>query len=253
MAVTAAKSSPSNVHVNVGNAPRVQIAGLSVDANLVNLITNEVLPGTGINQEQWFAAFGEIVKDLAPKNKALLAKRDAIQKQIDEYHLANKGTVDMTEYKAFLEKIGYLVPIGAPFKITSANVDPEIATVAGPQLVCPIDNPRFILNAANARWGSMMDALYGTDVISEEGGATRGKGYNPTRGAKVFEETHRLLDEFFPLAGAKYSDVTAFKVEGGQLRATVDGKDVGLQHPEKFAGYNVKGSDVSSVLLKCAP
>jgi len=250
MAVTAKHADVASMSVAVGGAQRVNVAGLSVDAGLVELITQEVLPGTGVDKDAWFEAFGDIVRELGPQNKALLAKRDALQKQIDDYHKASKGPVDMVPYKAFLTKIGYLVPEGAPFKISSTKVDPEIALVAGPQLVCPIDNPRFMLNAANARWGSMMDALYGTDVIEEEGGATRGKGYNRVRGAKVFEETHKLLDEFFPLDGASYADVASFAIKDGKLVATVDGKELALKSPEKFAGYNAKGSDLSSVLLR---
>ena len=256
MSMPPTQADVASVRVAVGGAQRVNIAGLSVDAGLADLITQEVLPGTGVSKDAWFAAFSDIVRDLAPKNKQLLAKRDEIQKKLDDYHKASKGPVDMAQYKAFLTKIGYLVPEGAPFTITSTDVDPEIATIAGPQLVCPIDNPRFILNAANARWGSMMDALYGTDVISEEGGATRGKTYNPVRGAKVFEETHKLLDEFFPLYGVSYSEVTSFAVRDGKMFAGVDGKalttEVGMKEPWKFAGFTTKGSDISSVLLKSA-
>lgn len=156
----------------------------------------------------------------------------------------------MVPYKAFLTSIGYLVPPEHNFEVGSTNVDPEIASTPGPQLVCPIDNARFILNAANARWGSLLDALYGTDAISREGGAEPGTSYNPVRGAKVFEELHRVLDEIFPLASGSYADATSFSIDGGKLSVAVGGSAVGLKDPAQFLGYNEKGGALSSVLLK---
>jgi malate synthase len=156
----------------------------------------------------------------------------------------------MVPYKAFLTSIGYLVPPEHNFEVGSSNVDPEIASTPGPQLVCPIDNARFILNAANARWGSLLDALYGTDAISREGGAEPGTSYNPVRGAKVFEELHRVLDEIFPLASGSYADATGFSIDGGKLSVAVGASAVGLKDPAQFVGYNEKGGALSSVLLK---
>ena len=210
---------------------------------------SQIAPGTGIDADHFWSAFGKLVIENGPKNKALLDKRDAIQAKLDEYHKAGK-TLETSEYKKFLVDIGYLVQEGAPFKVGTANVDPEIATIAGPQLVCPVDNPRFILNAANARWGSMMDALYGTDALSEEGGATKSTQYNPVRGQKVFEQTHGFLDEFFPLAdGATYQDVTGFLVKDGKLVVLVESKEVALKDVAQFVGYTAS-PEPNSVLLR---
>jgi len=229
---------------------RIEIGGLKVDKDLAKLVEDEIAPGTGVDTQKFWAALGGIVKDLGPRNKQLLEKRDEIQKKIDEYHLKTNRIIEMPEYKKFLTEIGYLVPEGPPFKIETKNVDPEIATVAGPQLVCPVDNPRFILNAANARWGSLMDALYGTDAVSEEDGAVRSGGYNPARGQKVFDTVHGYLDEFFPLdSGAAYSGATAFNVSEGRLLVTVDGKEVPLRQPAQLAGFRHANGAVSSILL----
>jgi len=230
---------------------RVDFGNLKVDAKLAALVKDEIAPGTGVDVAAFWASFDKLMSDLGPKNAALLKKRDDLQKKIDDWHLANKGAPkDMAEYKAFLTDIGYLVPPKTDFTVGTANVDPEIASVPGPQLVCPIDNARFILNAANARWGSLLDALYGTDVISKEGGAEPGKSYNPVRGAKVFDELHKLLDEIFPLAGGSYADATLFAVKDGKLVVTIDGSETGLKDAAQFAGFNETGGAVSSVLLK---
>ena len=221
--------------------------GLKVDQRLAELVEKEIAPGTGVEPEHFWKAFGKIVIENAPVNKALLDKRDRIQKQLDDYHLAGKS-MEMKEYKKFLQEIGYLMPEGAPFKVETSNVDPEIATIAGPQLVCPVDNPRFILNAANARWGSLMDALYGTDVVSEEGGATKGKQYNAVRGQRVFEMTHQFLDEFFPLDSASYKDVTGFLIKDGKLVISIGGKQVSLKTPAHFVGYK-SAPEPTSILL----
>jgi malate synthase len=154
----------------------VEIGGLKVNEELYHLVRDEIVPGTGVNADRFWKSFGEIVRDLAPKNRALLEKRDKLQKQIDQYHLTRKGqSFNREEYKTFLKEIGYLVPEGKSFKVTTANVDPEITEIAGSQLVVPLDNARYALNAANARWGSLYDALYGTNVITEEGGAEKGE------------------------------------------------------------------------------
>jgi malate synthase len=165
---------------------RVQVGGIQVAKNLYDFVNNEAIPGTGIDADKFWAEFDKIVNELAPRNRELLAKRDAIQEKMDSWNRDHKGQkLDMAEYKSFLKDIGYLVDEPSEFKISTSNVDPEVATMAGPQLVVPIMNARFALNAANARWGSLYDALYGTDAISEEDGAEKGKGYNPVRGAKV--------------------------------------------------------------------
>ncbi len=244
-------------------ANRVEVGGLKVDERLYHLVQNEITPGTGVEADAFWASLGRIVKDLAPKNRALREKRDALQKQIDEWYLARKGQlrseslrpIDKEAYRAFLTEIGYLVPEGADFQVTTANVDSEIAEVAGSQLVVPVDNARYALNAANARWGSLYDALYGTNVISEAGGAEKGAGYNPVRGAQVIAYSEAFLDEAVGLARGKFSEVTqfSFKEANGtkQLVATLkDGDKVGLADASKFAGFNEKDGRLSSVLLK---
>ncbi|MGE5756053.1 MAG: malate synthase G, partial [Planctomycetaceae bacterium] len=166
--------------------PYVQVGGLKVHRSLFDLVRDEIAPGTGIDPDAFWASLGAIVRDLGPKNRQLLERRDALQARIDEWHRPRRGqAVDERESEAFLREIGYLVPEGEDFRIATAGVDPEVAAVAGPQLVVPVDNARFALNAANARWGSLYDALYGTDVIPEEEGAERQGAYNPVRGARV--------------------------------------------------------------------
>ncbi|TIO04662.1 MAG: malate synthase G, partial [Mesorhizobium sp.] len=173
---------------------RVEIAGLQIARELHDFVAEEAAVGTGIDPEKFWEGFSAIVHDLAPKNRALLAKRDAMQERLDDWYRANGAPVDMEQYKTFLEEIGYLVPEGPAFSVSTENVDPEIAVVAGPQLVVPVMNARYALNAANARWGSLYDALYGTDAIPETGGAERGKAFNPTRGAKVIAWVRDFLD-----------------------------------------------------------
>ena len=180
--------------------------GLQVATELYRFIEDKVLPGTGVASDRFWTGFDAIVADLAPKNSALLAERDRLQTELDTWHQANPGPIaDMPAYRAFLEKIGYLVPQPAAVAITTANVDAELAVQAGPQLVVPVLNARYALNAANSRWGSLYDALYGTDAIAETGGAEKGKGYNPVRGAKVIEFARKLLDQAVPLARATTS------------------------------------------------
>jgi len=179
---------------------RVVIDGLQISQPLHDLVRDQVTPGTGIEPEAFWSALAAILRDLAPRNRALLAKRDDLQAQIDAWHVARRGQPhDAAAYKAFLQEIGYLVPEGDDFAITTANVDPEIATIAGPQLVVPVSNARFALNAANARWGSLYDALYGTNVIGEEDGGEKSGGYNPRRGDKVIAQAAAFLDQSAPL------------------------------------------------------
>ncbi|MDD2977266.1 malate synthase G [Aquabacterium sp.] len=230
---------------------RTTVHGLQVATELYRFIEDKVLPGTGVDSAKFWAGFDAIVKDLAPKNAALLAERDRIQAEMDAWHTAHPGPItDMAAYRAHLEKIGYVVPVPGDVKITTANVDAELATLAGPQLVVPILNARYALNAANARWGSLYDALYGTDAISDEGGAEKGKGYNPVRGAKVIAFARNLLDQSAPLAGASHKDAAGYRVEGGKLVvALTNGSTTGLQDPAKFVGYQGDAAAPSSVLL----
>jgi malate synthase len=233
----------------------VEIGGLKVNEELYHLVRDEIVPGTGVNADRFWKSFGEIVRDLAPKNRALLEKRDKLQKQIDQYHLARKGQpFNREEYKTFLKEIGYLVPEGKSFKVTTANVDPEITEIAGAQLVVPLDNPRYALNAANARWGSLYDALYGTNVITEEGGAEKGEFYNPRRGAKVIAYTEDFLDKVVSLKRGSFSEVTRFFLRRGagkkQLAATLkDSSTVGLADARKFLGYQESNDELTAILL----
>ena len=227
---------------------RIKRGSLAIDEILFNFIES-ALPGVGLDSDTYWKNFEQVVLDLTPKNKALLAKRDDLQAKIDAWHKANQGA-DFATYKAFLTEIGYLVPDCADFQVTTENVDAEIATIAGPQLVVPVRNARYALNAANARWGSLYDALYGTDVIPSEGGARAGMGYNPLRGAKVIEYGRRFLDSHFPLASGSHADVTAYAIEDNAVFATINGEQVGLKNPAQAVGYLGEALSPSSVLLK---
>ena len=230
---------------------RTTVHGLQVATELFRFVEDKVLPNTGIDSAAFWAGFDKIVSDLAPKNAALLAERDRIQLEMDAWHTANPGPIkDMAAYRAHLEKIGYVVPVPADTKVTTSNVDAELATQAGPQLVVPILNARYALNAANARWGSLYDALYGTDAISEEGGAEKGTGYNPVRGNKVIEFARNFLDQSAPLAGASHKDATSYRVEGGKLVVALkNGSTTGLQDAAKFVGFQGDAAAPKSVLL----
>ncbi|EPG2224552.1 TPA: malate synthase G [Acinetobacter baumannii] len=227
---------------------RIQKGKLAIAKELYDFIENEALPGSGLDSETYWKNFEQVVVDLSPKNKALLAKRDELQAKIDEWHRNNK--FELGAYKAFLTEIGYLLPEVEDFQITTENVDEEIALLAGPQLVVPVRNARYCLNAANARWGSLYDALYGFDVISEEGGAEKGKGYNPVRGEKVIEFAKNFLNEIFPLAQGSHADATKYAIEQNKLVVNLkDGTKTGLAHEAQFVGFNGEEANPSEVVL----
>jgi malate synthase len=231
---------------------RTPLHGLKVDTALARFIDEEVLPGTGIAPAAFWRGFDAIVHDLAPKNAALLAERDRLQVEMDTWHSAHPGPIqDMRAYRSFLEKIGYLVTPPAGAKATTTHVDAELATQAGPQLVVPILNARYALNAANARWGSLYDALYGTDAIPETDGAAKGPGYNAVRGAKVITYARGVLDLAAPLASGSHADSTGYRVEGGKLVVTLKGGATsGLKDPATFVGYQGEASAPTSLLFK---
>src|SRR6478752_328191 len=236
---------------------RVTVGNLRVAQVLYDFITNEALPGTDIDPDSFWAGVDKVVTDLSPQNQDLLARRDDLQAQIDRYHRQHViEPIDPDGYKQFLTDIGYLQPEPDDFTITTAGVDDEIATTAGPQLVVPILNARFALNAANARWGSLYDALYGTDVICEDDGAEKGTGYNPVRGDKVIAYARKFLDGAVPLASGAWSEATGLEISqedgAGQLLITLgDGLSTGLATPEQFVGYTGElGSPQWSVLLR---
>ena len=224
---------------------------LQVATVLHRFIEDKVLPGTGVASDVFWKGFDALVHDLAPKNIALLAERDRLQIELDTWHKANPGPIsNMPAYRAFLESIGYLVPVPASVTTTTANVDAELALQAGPQLVVPVLNARYALNAANARWGSLYDALYGTDAISEADGAEKGKGYNPIRGAKVIAFARQVLDQAVPLASGSHKAATSYRVENGQLVITTTAGNTGLEDAAQFIGYQGEAAAPSSVLLK---
>jgi malate synthase len=211
---------------------------LRIDQELHDFLVNEALPGTSVDAQRFFSHLSEIVHDLAPKNRSLLEKRDAFQEKLDEWYRQKGAPSDLGVYEAFLRDIGYLLPEGPDFTVTTDNVDAEIALIAGPQLVVPVMNARYALNAANARWGSLYDALYGTDAIAEADGAERGRGYNPVRGAKVIAWVRDFLDHAMPFSGASWTDLTSFVVADGRLTAAAqEGRTVELADPQQFAGY----------------
>ncbi|MET0193152.1 MAG: malate synthase G, partial [Hyphomicrobiaceae bacterium] len=249
---------------------RVLVGGLSVAKVLYDFVNREALPGTGLSDTAFWTRLDRIVHDLSPKNRALLKVRDEMQAKIDAWHQARKGQpFDLAAYKVMLAEIGYLLPEGPDFAVDTANVDAEIAHIAGPQLVVPVTNARYALNAANARWGSLYDALYGTDVLPEDDGATRGGGYNPVRGAKVFAWTKRFLDEVAPLAKGSHAEVRGYAVEDGRLVVSFESvadtwldqaarliglsgatKLVGLADPAQFVGYRGDPSEPRAILLR---
>ncbi|MFC4372748.1 malate synthase G [Nocardia halotolerans] len=231
---------------------RIQVGGLQVASVLHDFIENEALPGTGVDSAAFWAGAEQIVNDLAPRNRALLAERDEIQGKLDAWHAENPGTgYDKGAYKQFLTEIGYLRPEPAPFQIGTGNVDAEIATTAGPQLVVPVMNARFAINAANARWGSLYDALYGTDAISEDNGAEKGTGYNRVRGDKVIEWGRNFLDDAVTLITGSHIGSSYYKIVDGELEVGLeDGTDIGLADPSQLVGYTGDPAEPTSVLLK---
>ena len=230
----------------------VESAGIRIAKPLYDFINGEALPGTSISAETFWVGFASLLTDLAPRCSAMLARRDEMQSQIDAWHVANKGKpTDVDAYLNFLRDIGYLVAEPASVAVQTSNVDPEIATLAGPQLVVPVTNARYALNAANARWGSLYDALYGTDAISDDDGAARGRGYNKVRGDKVVAKAREILDGAAPLATGSHADAAGYTVKDGALSVGLkSGATTGLKDPSQFAGYKGEAAAPSIVLLK---
>ncbi|WAT28233.1 malate synthase G [Pseudomonas sp. GXZC] len=230
----------------------VQVGGLQVAKVLFDFVNNEAIPGTGITADQFWAGADKVIHDLAPKNKALLAKRDDFQARIDTWHQTHAGQAhDPVAYKAFLQDIGYLLPEAADFQATTQNVDDEIARMAGPQLVVPVMNARFALNASNARWGSLYDALYGTDAISEADGAEKGQGYNKVRGDKVIAFARAFLDEAAPLSAGSHVDSTGYKIVDGTLIVSLKGgSNSGLRDDAQLIGFQGPAAEPIAILLK---
>jgi malate synthase len=228
----------------------IQAGNIQVASELYNFINDQAIPGTGVDQGHFWASLDTLVNELGPRNAELLAKRDELQAKLDAWHKDHRySEFNPTAYKAFLGQIGYLVPEGAAFGVETANVDPEISTIAGAQLVVPITNARYALNAANARWGSLYDALYGTDVISENGGAELGSGYNPTRGAKVIAYARDVLDNAAPLASGSHTDATGYTISDGTLAVATASGSTGLADATQLVGYRGDAGAPSSILL----
>lgn len=231
---------------------RVETHGLKITKSLYDLVGEEIAPGTGVDPDIFWKELASIINDLAPKNRALLDKRDELQTQINQWHLARKDQdIDLLEYKSFLSDIGYLAKEGEPYRVSVAKTDDEITKIAGPQLVVPVDNSRYALNAANARWGSLYDALYGTDIILEADGCKRTKKYNPVRGMQVIRYARDLLDRAAPMAVGSHSYVVKYKVSSGKLIGVMgDGTETGLGKRERFAGYTGDPESPDSILLE---
>ena len=231
---------------------RIQRQRLQVATTLQHFIETEALPGTGVPAANFWEGFDALVHDLAPKNRALLAERDRLQTELDSWHRAHPGPVaDMPAYRAFLSAIGYLVPVPEQVAVSTSNVDSELCEQAGPQLVVPVMNARYALNAANARWGSLYDALYGTDAISDADGAEAGEGYNPRRGQKVIAFARKALDQAAPLASGSHAEAKAYRIEAGQLSVElISGKTTALKDPGKFVGFQGDAAQPHAVLLK---
>jgi malate synthase len=230
---------------------RIELKGISVAKSLSDFVEAEALPGTGVTRDRFWSGLARLVAEFAPRNAELLAVRDRLQALIDDYHRANRARWDQAGYERFLRKIGYLEPEPAPFSVRTENVDAEIARIAGPQLVVPLSNARYALNAANARWGSLYDALYGTDAIPETDGAARGTAYNKVRGDRVIAYGRKLLDRFVPLARGSHGDALAYAVEDRRLIATLrDGLRSGLAEPTQFVGFQGHVDAPLTVLLR---
>ncbi len=233
-------------------AQRVHTAGLQIDRVLYELVNHEIIPGTGIEPGRFWTGLADCITKLGPVNRALIEQRELLQAKIDNWHQERAGQDhDFGTYKAFLQEIGYLLPSGDDFSITTDNTDPEISMIAGPQLVVPVMNARYALNAANARWGSLYDSLYGTDVIPEDDGAELTKAFNPTRAQRAITYAMIFLDEVAPLRDASHADVTGYRIDKGQLISTQPGgEESGLSKPEQFAGYSGNAEQPSVVLLR---
>lgn len=231
---------------------RSQYGNLQVAKQLEKLLVEEILPGLNVSDEEFWDSFNHIVEEFVPRNKSLVKDREDLQKKIDQWHLDKRGQKhNHEEYKTFLKEIGYWVEGAEDFQITTSEVDPEISEIAGPQLVVPVMNARFSLNAANARWGSLYDALYGTDMISEEGGAERGGAYNPVRGDKVIEFSKSLLNETIPLSQGTYQEVTSFQINDGSLEVILsDQSKVGIKDQSKFIGFRGESDNPTGILFK---
>ncbi|MEM1152578.1 MAG: malate synthase G, partial [Pseudomonadota bacterium] len=231
---------------------RIQRGGLRIATVLCELLEREIAPGTGVSSEHFWLACEQLIDRLAARNRTLLARRDELQQKIDTWHRDHAGPdYDHAAYTTFLEDIGYLMPEGEDFSITTEHVDEEIARLAGPQLVVPVMNARYALNAANARWGSLYDALYGTDVISQDGGAERAGSYNPVRGDKVIAYAREFLDRHCPLSHGKHSNVASYTVVDSKLQAVLDnGQICSLASPEQFRGYTGEAASPTGILLR---
>ena len=226
---------------------KINISNLSVDENLVKFINDEAIPGTNVDVKKFWDSFSEVVNKLAPKNKSLIQKRAEIQKKIDEWHISKKESIfDKKEYINFLKSIGYIVEEKSDFKISTSNVDQEISSIPGPQLVVPVDNARYALNAANARWGSFYDALYGTDVIP---GKTN-KGYDDERAKKVINYSREFLDNIFSITDASWKDITKIKLDEKNLALFINEKKFYLKNKNQFVGFNGEAENLNSILLK---
>ena len=227
-----------------------KIGSLEIAQPLHDFVETALTPGSGVTAAEFWAALEAVLVDMTPRNEALLARRDEIQDKIDAYLIANKGSHDQADYLTFLREIGYLEDAPADVSVATRNVDTEIAGTAGAQLVVPLDNSRYALNAANARWGSLYDALYGTDVISDEDGAEAGKGYNPVRGAKVIAWGREFLDSHAPLAEGSHADSTGYAIVDGALQVSLGATTTGLADPGQFVGFAGDTADPTNVLLR---
>jgi malate synthase len=246
------KSFFTNSSQTVNDSQHDQESTLEISSEIKNVLEDEILPGLDISAEEFWISFEKIIDDFSPRNKALLAKREEIQTLIDEWHISKKGEVhNHDEYRSFLEEIGYIVPRANNFTISTENVDPEIKTIAGPQLVVPVMNARFALNAANARWGSLYDALYGTDMISEEDGAQKAGEYNPKRGDKVISFSKNFLDETIPLQNGSYNDVIGFEFSDGNISAQLNSGSISLlANQDQYQGFVDNGNNAFGLLYK---
>ncbi|MBO6486282.1 MAG: malate synthase G, partial [Pelagibacteraceae bacterium] len=230
---------------------RINKGNLKVDSRLLEFLNNEALPETGINTDNFWSKFDEAVHQLAPINKKLIKTREETQKKIDEWHISKKGIqINKDEYIKFLKSINYIVEEKEDFKIGTTNVDQEISSITGPQLVVPVDNARYVLNAANARWRSLYDALYGTDVISEDKDVNKGKGYNSERGNKVIEYVRNLLDKISPLENGSWKEISKIKIEDNNLVLVVKNKNQTLKNKNQFIGFGGKKENPKSILIK---